>query len=139
MMVKRSVFEAVGLFSTDYFMYAEDMDLCYKIRQAGYKNYYIPDATVMHFGGGSAEHAPSHFSIWLMRASLWRFLKKTHGGLYALGYRLAMGVSALLRLLVMTPILAIHTVFRAKSGLVHSFRKWLVILQWSIGLKKYRE
>lgn len=138
MMVKRAVFEAVGCFSTEYFMYAEDMDLCYKTRQAGYTNYYIPDATVIHFGGGSAAHAPSHFSIWLMRESLWLFLKKTRGPLYALGYRVAMGVSALLRLLALTPLLAIYLVFRVKSGLRHSFSKWLVILQWSVGFKKHR-
>jgi GT2 family glycosyltransferase len=137
-MVERSVFEEVGLFSTDYFMYAEDMDLCYKIRQAGYKNYYIPDATVMHFGGESTKHAPSHFSSWLMRESIWRFLKKTRGDLYAMSYRFSMFVSALLRLVVITSVLAIQKVFQVESSMLHAFRKWLVILQWSVGLQKRR-
>ena len=137
-MVKRSVFEEVGLFSTDYFMYAEDMDLCYKIRKVGCKNYYIPNATVMHFGGGSSKHTPSHFSIWLMRESIWRFLKKKRGTLYAMGYRFSTCVAALLRLGVMMPIVAIEKVFQVESSMLHAFRKWLVILQWSVGLKKYK-
>ena len=37
LMVRREVFENIGMFSTDYFMYTEDIDLCYKIRTAGYK------------------------------------------------------------------------------------------------------
>src|SRR5262249_55515178 len=98
LMTKRGVFEEVGSFSTDYFMYAEDMDLCYKIRQAGYNNYYIPEATVIHFGGGSSKKTSSHFSIVLMRESTWKFLKKTRGKLYAMGYRFSMFISALFRL-----------------------------------------
>ena len=67
MMLKRSVFEQVGFFSEDYFMYTEDIDLCYKIRQAGYKNYFVPDATVIHFGGGSTQNRQSDFSVVTMR------------------------------------------------------------------------
>src|SRR5262249_2706071 len=40
LMVRRITFEQVGQFSTDYFMYAEDMDLCYKFTLAGWRNYF---------------------------------------------------------------------------------------------------
>ena len=56
LMVRRDVFENVGMFSTDYFMYTEDIDLCYKIRTAGYKAYYVRGARVVHHGGKSSEH-----------------------------------------------------------------------------------
>ena len=39
-MVKRNAFEEVGMFSQDYFMYSEDVDLCYKIRGKGYRIHY---------------------------------------------------------------------------------------------------
>ena len=52
-MIKRNTFDKVEQFSTDYFMYTEDIDLCYKINQAGYKIYYIDDANIIHHGGGS--------------------------------------------------------------------------------------
>jgi len=54
LMVRRDVFEIVAMFSTDYFMYTEDIYICYKIRTAGYKAYYVPAAKVIHHGGKSS-------------------------------------------------------------------------------------
>ena len=70
MMLKRDVFEKVGRFSQDYFMYAEDVDLSYKVSRAGFKNYYVPEAVVIHFGGASSAEATSNFSTVMMRESI---------------------------------------------------------------------
>jgi GT2 family glycosyltransferase len=48
------VLQKVGYFDEDYFMYAEDIDLCYRIKQAGLKVMYIPDVQVLHFKGVSS-------------------------------------------------------------------------------------
>src|SRR5271170_2135321 len=69
LMLKREVFQKVGRFSEDYFMYTEDADLCYKVCRAGWKNYYVPEASVVHFGGGSSKQAVSNFSAIIMRES----------------------------------------------------------------------
>ncbi len=53
MFMRRKVFEQVGGFDEDYFMYGEDIDLCFKIKQAGYKVYYTPATSVIHFKGES--------------------------------------------------------------------------------------
>ncbi len=53
MMIKRKVYEQVGGFDEDYFMYGEDIDLSYKLTQAGYKNYYLGTSTVLHYKGES--------------------------------------------------------------------------------------
>ena len=53
MFVKRSVFEKVGGFDEDFFMYGEDIDLSYRITQAGYKNFYMGSVRVIHFKGES--------------------------------------------------------------------------------------
>ena len=50
MMIKRDVFCDVGGFSSDYFMYAEDVDLCHKIRARGLTNYYVQWVQVVHHG-----------------------------------------------------------------------------------------
>src|SRR5579875_1433530 len=55
LMVKRDVFESVGCFSRDYFMYAEEVDLCWKIVRAGYKVCHASHARVVHFGGQSTK------------------------------------------------------------------------------------
>ena len=55
MLLKRSVYNEVGGFDEDYFMYGEDIDLSYKITQAGYKNHYLGSSTVLHYKGESTQ------------------------------------------------------------------------------------
>lgn len=132
LMVRREVFEKVGRFSEDYFMYAEDLDLCYKVRKAGWKNYYVPEATVIHFGGASSEQASSDFSGVMMRESIWRFLRKTRGVSYGSGYRSAMLASALCRLAALGISLPVQKGRGWKFAWSRSLRKWWAILCWSL-------
>ncbi len=53
MFVKKAVYDAVGGFDEDYFMYGEDIDLSYKVLKAGYDNYYFGETTIIHFKGES--------------------------------------------------------------------------------------
>ena len=53
MFCKKAVYEKVGGFDEDYFMYGEDIDLSYKILKAGYKNYYFGAESIIHFKGES--------------------------------------------------------------------------------------
>lgn len=49
----RRVLDEVNWFSEDYFLDGEDIDLCYKIREAGYKIYYYPKVKILHLKGAS--------------------------------------------------------------------------------------
>lgn len=53
MLLKKSIYEEVGGFDEDYFMYGEDIDLSYKLTKAGYKNFYFGKTTVLHYKGES--------------------------------------------------------------------------------------
>lgn len=53
MFLKRQVYLQVGGFDEDYFMYGEDIDLSYKLIQAGYKNYYYGKTSALHYKGES--------------------------------------------------------------------------------------
>ena len=53
MFLRRQVFDEVKGFDEDYFMYGEDIDFCYKVLKLGYKNYYYPKTTILHFKGES--------------------------------------------------------------------------------------
>ncbi len=53
MLCKKEVYQKVGGFDEDYFMYGEDIDLSYKIEKAGFKNYYLGKESVVHFKGES--------------------------------------------------------------------------------------
>jgi GT2 family glycosyltransferase len=51
--VSRAVLEKTGSFDPQFFLYAEDIDLSYRIGQAGFTNYYMPEVTIVHFKGES--------------------------------------------------------------------------------------
>ena len=54
LMIRKSLFEKLGGFDPLYFMFHEDVDLCWRARLLGYKVVAIPDAIIYHFAGGSA-------------------------------------------------------------------------------------
>ena len=121
MLIRREVFERVGRFSEDYFMYTEDLDLCYKARKSGLKNYYIPGAAIVHFGGSSSKQAASNFSCIMMRESIWRFLCRTRGDFYGLGYRCAMLLSAVGRLGLLLLFFPVQTLRGRRQRWMGSF------------------
>ena len=139
LMMKRTLFEQVGYFSEEYFMYAEDVDLCYKVRQAGYRNYYVPNATVFHFGGGSTQQRPNDFAVIMMRASVLKFLRKTRGELYGFWYRLSMLILAMGRILCLLVLSPLYLSLGWLASWKASARKWWVISAWSMGLKQVGE
>jgi GT2 family glycosyltransferase len=51
--IRRQAFEAVGGFDEAYFLYHEEVDLCHRLREAGWEIHYAPVATVRHVGGAS--------------------------------------------------------------------------------------
>ena len=86
-MMKRAAFEKVSMFSEEYFMYAEDVDLCYKSVQAGYKNYYTGEGRVLHYGGKSSESDSATRMKW---RAIPRFCEKHRGRFYGLAFRAAL-------------------------------------------------
>jgi hypothetical protein len=135
-MIKRSIFNCVSGFDERYFMYSEDLDLCYRVRQAGFDCLFVPDAQIVHHGGGSSASARSMFSNVMTRESVFRFLKLHRGRPVAWGYRAAMGISSLIRL----PLIAVLNGVKKLAGKRNrqgSFRKWIAILRWSVGLESW--
>jgi GT2 family glycosyltransferase len=55
MWMRKSVLEDVGYLDEDFFMYGEDIDLSYRITQAGHKNYYLPQVKIIHYKGESTK------------------------------------------------------------------------------------
>lgn len=53
-LTRKSILDNVGFFDEDFFMYAEDIDLCFRIKESGYKIMYVPDVKILHFKGVSS-------------------------------------------------------------------------------------
>ncbi len=137
LMIRRIVFEQVGQFNTDYFMYAEDMDLCYKVARAGWRNYFVGDATVIHHGGRSSSSRPNHFASIMMWESKLTFMRARHGRAYAFCYQCAAATMSVARLVVLTAALP-FTIRKSRRETVRgTLAKWFKILRWSIGLESW--
>lgn len=138
LMVKRPVFQGVGQFSADYFMYTEDVDLCYKIKQAGWKIYYVGDATVIHHGGGSTcSKAQNAFAAVMMRESRMRFMTARRGKLYAAAYRTTTALAAICRLFLLGTVLLLTIDRVRRNSLRLAFTKWSKILRWTVGMEDW--
>jgi len=55
MFLRKETLEKTGLLDESFFMYGEDIDLSYRITDAGYKNYYFPGTTIIHYKGESTK------------------------------------------------------------------------------------
>jgi N-acetylglucosaminyl-diphospho-decaprenol L-rhamnosyltransferase len=100
-LVRRSLFDALGGFDEGYFMYFEDVDLGYRLGKAGYRNVYDPSAVVTHTGAHSTV-SDSERMISTHHASARRFLNRKYsaGWLWPVRVALTMGLhvrSALVR------------------------------------------
>ncbi|MBW1929143.1 MAG: glycosyltransferase family 2 protein [Deltaproteobacteria bacterium] len=137
LMIKHEVFDIINAFSTDYFMYSEDLDLCFKTQKVGLRNYYCGEAVIIHHGGGSSRRSINKFSAVMMCESVSRFLRKWRGSSYANSYRCAMTMSATLRLTFLLLMSARYLDRRKRETFRNAITKWFAILRWSIGLEKW--
>lgn len=138
LMIRKRTFEDVGRFSSEYFMYGEDMDLCYMVQKAGWKNYYVSNAKVIHHGGQStASLSDKQFSSVMMRQSLLRFMRGHRGDGYAVVFRLTMAIAALSRLAVVSVVMLFLGITPQRHSLSLSFSKWFRVLCWAIGLESW--
>jgi GT2 family glycosyltransferase len=69
MLIPRKTFEKVGLFDERYFMYFEDLDFCRRVKKAGLKVYYLPEAKILHHHGQSAVKVGNQVYKWLSQSS----------------------------------------------------------------------
>lgn len=70
MMMRKSVLDEIGLLDEAFFMYGEDIDLSYRIVQAGYKNYYFPDTRIIHYKGESTKKSSVNYVFVFYRAMI---------------------------------------------------------------------
>jgi len=88
-LVRREVIQQVGALDEDFFMYSEEMDWCRRIRQAGWKVMYLPEAQVIHYGGKSSDQVAAQRHIYFQTSKV-RYFRKHHSTLTAGVLRVAL-------------------------------------------------
>lgn len=85
MMIRRPVFDAIGLLDEDFFTYFDDIDFCHSALKAGFETWYVPETYIIHLEGRSTGISNAQVSP---RAAYWfearrRYFLKHHGAAYA--------------------------------------------------------
>lgn len=75
MMVRREVIDQVGGLDEEFFMYGEDIDWCYRIKQAGWEIYYYPKTSIIHYKGASSRRKPFKI-VYEFHRAMWLFHRK---------------------------------------------------------------
>jgi len=75
MLLRRSALRGVGAMDEDYFLYCEDVDLCWRLRERNLATFFVPDAVVWHHVGRSARQTPLR-ALYERHRSMYTFYKK---------------------------------------------------------------
>lgn len=138
LLARRAALDQVGPFDERFFMYCEDVDLCRRMTQAGWKLFYLSDAEILHLGGSASSAVPGAFPVLMMCESFSQFMRKHHGRVGSAAYRLAAFVGAQFRLVTLALLGAAQLARRtaASNSLRLSIRKYLTITRWALRLER---
>lgn len=97
MLLRKLAIGEVGLLDEDYFMYGEDIDLCYRIKEGGWKIIYFGEAEILHYKGASSKKKKSKLIYEFYRA-MYLFYNKHYKTEYSFLMRIAVyfGIATLL-------------------------------------------
>jgi len=70
MMLRREALDRTGLLDEDFFMYGEDVDISYRMNKAGYRNYYFPETTIIHYKGESTRKGSLNYVVTFYNAMI---------------------------------------------------------------------
>ncbi len=117
MMVRKMSLEMTGGFDEQFFMYGEDIDLSWRIRQAGFQNIFLSDTTIIHFKGESTPKDRKHIEIFYSAMKI--FIQK-HFRKKSLFFSVLLNIGMRLRQLFATSFLNFSSRTRpAKPGRIY--------------------
>ena len=134
MFLRKEVLDKIGLLDETFFMYGEDIDMSYRITQAGYLNYYYPETTIIHYKGESTKKGSINYVMVFYKAMIIfanKHFSSKNANLYklliniAIYIRAALGIIRRVALTLLEPVLDfffIYTGFYAISSYWEHYR-----------------
>lgn len=135
MFMRKKTLDMVGLLDEHFFMYGEDIDLSYRIIKAGYKNYYLPEPSIIHYKGESTKKGSINYVMVFYKAMILFAQKHFTSGearIYTSAIRIAIYLRAFLSLAkrglmqIILPLL---------DAAVVSFGFLFIAILWSSNIK----
>jgi GT2 family glycosyltransferase len=127
MMIRADLYHAMGGLDTDLYAHMEEVDLCWRLKNAGYRIGYIGDSTVFHVGGSVISYGSPQKLYYNYRNSLILLLKNERAGrlLWLLPWRMILDGMSAVQLLSGGKWRGVATIFKAHMHFYGRFRKWL--------------
>jgi N-acetylglucosaminyl-diphospho-decaprenol L-rhamnosyltransferase len=113
LLLRKEVLDQVGSLDEDYFIYSEEVDLCYRIQRAGWRMYWVPQAEVVHFGSQSTQQVPAEMFLHLYHSKI-KYFRKHYGWAAAQIYKFILRLAALSRLMLAPFVIFEHSSRRRK-------------------------
>jgi hypothetical protein len=133
MMMRVNLVNEMKGFDEEFFMYAEDVDLCYRIVKKGWKIYYLSDEIIIHYGGASAKkNQIKYFGTVEERRANYKFIRKHYGKLKAFEYRLAVFLGSIIRIIIVPLYVFYKSTFDKKIDMSDLLNKYFTLLHWSV-------
>jgi GT2 family glycosyltransferase len=128
MILRHAALDQVGLMDEDYFMYTEEVDLCYRFTSGGWPLYWVPQARIVHYGGQSVEQVSEEMFLHLYKSKV-VYIRKHYGRLAGWVFKLILLGAALPRV-IFTPLARLRKSSKADHYLflAQNYRRLLVSL-----------
>ncbi|MBK8506620.1 MAG: bifunctional riboflavin kinase/FAD synthetase [Saprospiraceae bacterium] len=127
MIIRKNLFEKVGGFDADFFAHMEEIDLCWRLKQFGYKMFVFPTAVVYHKGGGTLSYESPRKTYLNFRNAMSLILKNERGStlLWLFTLRVTLDIIAGLRFLLVGEVENAFAVAKALSySILHFPSTW---------------
>ncbi|NMC11954.1 MAG: glycosyltransferase family 2 protein [Chloroflexi bacterium] len=99
LILRKEALDQIGLLDEQFFMFSEEIDLCYRLKQAGWLVRYIPHASAVHLWGGSSSQVKEETFLHLYRSRI-RFFRKHYGMWTTCLYKGVLFLGSLLRVIL---------------------------------------
>lgn len=112
-MVRLDVINEIGGLDERLFIYGEELDWCYRMRQAGWTVHFVPSAEVIHLGGQAMDNAADRRAQLLMEGQL-HFYREHHSRSTYAAFRGVLAITAILRLLGIRVLWVVEVIGRRR-------------------------
>jgi hypothetical protein len=140
MLFRRDVLLKIDGFDDQYYMYGEDVDLCFRLHKMGLNAYYLGDIQMLHYHGASSKkQTKSYYAAIMQRESMCKFMLTHYGRFTAFLYRYIWVFSGLARVSLLTPgyIFSLLTFSNRKRIFSGTLEKYARIVSWGLGFEKW--
>lgn len=131
MMLRKSVLDKTGLLDETFFMYGEDIDLSFRITQEGYKNYYFPETTIIHYKGESTKKKSANY-VKVFYNAMVLFAKKHYSNKMAGWFAFFISIAVKIRALA-------AMTYRLMAKMIYPILDFIIIYAGFFGIARYWE